>query len=43
LPRSFSKELISVLEEWIVPKLRDGDAVPEVDGLSVQITRVAVA
>ena len=37
------KELISVLEEWIVLKLRDGDAVPEVDGLSVQITRVAVA
>ncbi len=37
------KELISVLEEWIVLKLRDGDAVPEMDGLSVQITRVAVA
>ena len=37
------KELISVLEEWIVLKLRDGDVVPEVDGLSVQITRVAVA
>ena len=37
------KELISVLEEWIVLKLRDGDALPEVDGLSIQITRVAVA
>ena len=37
------KELISVLEEWIVLKLRDGDVVPEVAGLSVQITRVAVA
>ena len=37
------KELISVLEEWIVLKLRDGDVVPEVDGLSVQITHVAVA
>jgi predicted RNase H-like HicB family nuclease len=36
------KELISVLEEWIVLKLRDGDVVPEVDGLSVQVTRVAV-
>jgi predicted RNase H-like HicB family nuclease len=34
------KELISVLEEWIVLKLSDGDVVPEVDGLSVQITRV---
>jgi predicted RNase H-like HicB family nuclease len=37
------KELISVLEEWIVLKLRDGDVVPEVDGLSVQITPVAAA
>jgi len=37
------KELISVLEEWVVLKLRDGDVVPEVDGLRVQITRVAVA
>jgi predicted RNase H-like HicB family nuclease len=36
------KELISVLEEWIVLKLRDGDVVPEVDGLSVQIARVAL-
>lgn len=35
------RELISVLEEWIVLKLRDGDVVPEVDGLSVQICRVA--
>lgn len=35
------RELISVLEEWIVLKLRDGDAVPEVDGLSIQITGVA--
>ena len=35
------RELISVLEEWIVLKLRDGDVVPEVDGLSVQITCVA--
>ena len=36
------KELISVLEEWVVLKLRDGDVVPEVDGLSVQIARVAL-
>jgi predicted RNase H-like HicB family nuclease len=35
------RELISVLEEWIVLRLRDGDVVPQVDGLSVQITRVA--
>ena len=37
------KELISVLEEWIVLKLRDGDVVPEVDGLSVRMTHVAIA
>jgi predicted RNase H-like HicB family nuclease len=37
------KELISVLEEWIILKLRDGDVIPEVDGLSVEISRVAVA
>ena len=37
------KELMSILEKWIVPRLRDGDVVPEVDGLTVQITRVAVA
>ena len=37
------KELISVLEEWIILKLRAGEIVPEVDGLSVEITRVAVA
>jgi len=29
------KELVSVLEEWIVLKLRDGDVIPEVDGLSI--------
>jgi predicted RNase H-like HicB family nuclease len=28
------KELISVLEEWIVLKLRDRDILPQVDGLS---------
>jgi predicted RNase H-like HicB family nuclease len=37
------KELISVLEEWIILKLHAGEIVPEVDGLSVEITRVAVA
>ena len=37
------KKLISVLEEWIILKLRDGDVIPEVDGLSVEISRVAVA
>jgi predicted RNase H-like HicB family nuclease len=37
------KELITVLEEWIVLKLRDGELVPEVDGLRIEISRVAVA
>ena len=37
------KELITVLEEWIILKFRHVETVPEVDGLSVQITRVAVA
>jgi len=37
------RELITVMEEWIILKLRDGDAVPVVDGLSVEITRMAVA
>jgi len=37
------KELITVLEEWIILKLRDGDAIPEVDGLRVEIAEVGVA
>ncbi len=37
------KELISVLEEWIVLKLRDKDSIPEVDGLRVEIRDLAVA
>ena len=37
------KELITVLEEWIVLKLRDNDSIPEVDGLRVEIKEPAVA
>jgi len=37
------KELITVLEEWIVLKLRDKDPIPEIDGLKVEIREVAVA
>ena len=37
------KELISVLEEWIILKLRDKDPIPEVDGLRVEIKELAVA
>ena len=37
------KELITVLEEWIILKLRDKDPIPEVDGLKVEIKELAVA
>jgi len=37
------KELITVLEEWIVFKLRDKDLIPEVDGLGIEIKELAVA
>jgi predicted RNase H-like HicB family nuclease len=37
------KELITVLEEWIVFKLRDKDHIPEVDGLGIEIKELAVA
>jgi len=37
------KELITVLEEWIILKLRDGDPLPEIDGITVQIKEAAVA
>jgi len=36
-------ELITVLEEWIVLKLRDNESVPEVEGLRIEITELAVA
>jgi len=37
------KELITVLEEWVVLKLRDKDTIPAVDGLKVEIKELAVA
>lgn len=37
------KELITVLEEWVVFKLRDKDLIPEVDGLGIEIKELAVA
>jgi predicted RNase H-like HicB family nuclease len=37
------KDLMTVLEEWIVLKLRDNDPIPEVDGLRVEIKEHAVA
>ena len=37
------KELIDVLEEWLVFKLRDNDPIPIIDGLKIEILEVAVA
>lgn len=37
------KELIEVLEEWLILKLRDKDPIPKVDGLKIEIREVAVA
>jgi len=37
------KELITVLEEWIILKLRDRDSIPEVRGFRLEITELAVA
>lgn len=37
------KELIDVLEEWLILKLRDKDPIPTVDGLRLEITEEKVA
>lgn len=37
------KELIEVLEEWLILKLRDKEQVPVLDGLKIEINEVAVA
>ena len=34
-------ELITVLEEWLLLKIRDGDPIPDVGGLKVEIRNVA--
>lgn len=36
------KELFTVLEEWLLLKVKDGDVIPDVDGLRVEIREVAV-
>ena len=36
-------ELISVLEEWLILKIRDGDPIPEVEGYKIEVSEVAVA
>ncbi len=37
------KELIEVLEEWLILKLRDNDPIPTVNGLKIEIREVANA
>ena len=37
------KELIDVLEEWLILKLRDKDSIPIIDGLKIEIRNEAVA
>lgn len=34
-------ELVDVLEEWLLLKVRDKDAIPQVDGLKLKIEKVA--
>lgn len=38
---SCRRELIDVLEEWIFLKVRDGDPVPQVDGTTLHVQKVA--
>lgn len=35
-------ELVCVLEEWLLLKLRDRDSIPELDGRKIEISEVAV-
>lgn len=37
------EELIEVLEEWLFLKLRDGDLIPEIDGLQIELQQLAAA
>jgi len=35
------KELVEVLEEWVLLKLRDNDPIPVIDGIEIKIGEVA--
>ena len=35
------RELIEVLEEWLMLKLRDGDPIPAVDGIELRVQQSA--
>lgn len=36
-------ELLEVLEEWLILKLRDNDPIPEIEGIGLEMKKVAVA
>ena len=36
-------ELLEVLDEWLILKLRDNDPIPEVEGVDLKMREVAVA
>jgi predicted RNase H-like HicB family nuclease len=36
-------ELMEVLEEWIVLKIRDRDPIPEIEGIEIKVKEVAAA
>jgi predicted RNase H-like HicB family nuclease len=36
-------ELMEVIEEWLVLKIRDRDSIPEIEGIGIQIKEVLAA
>lgn len=40
---SCRRELVEVLEEWLLLKLRDHDAIPTLDGVDIRITEDRLA
>jgi predicted RNase H-like HicB family nuclease len=36
-------ELMEVLEEWVVLKIRDRDPIPEIEGVEIKVKEVAAA
>jgi len=37
------RELLEVLEEWMILKIRDGDPIPEIEGVGIRIKEVVAA
>ena len=37
------KELLEVLEEWLLLKIREGDEIPPIDGIQLRITKDSAA